>query len=263
MVQFKGQFKLMACVTGLLLFSPALLLHAQQPVETKIVVHARAADAKFVGTSMGGVNITIIDTESGKILDEGLTRGTTGDTFTLMQRPETRYMELTDEEAAKYTATLNLEEPKLVTVKATGPMAQPQSKVSVSKQLWVIPGKHIEGNGVILELPGFAVDILTPAVHSSVKPVEDGIPVRANIVMMCGCPTSDGGLWDSSKFEIKALIKKNGEKSGSFPLQFTGTSSLFEGAFKPNEPGVYELTVYAFDPRTGNAGVDKTTVFVR
>jgi hypothetical protein len=34
------------------------------------------------------------------------------------------------------------------------------------------------------------------------------IDVRANVMMMCGCPIEPGGLWDANAFEVAALIKK-------------------------------------------------------
>jgi len=38
--------------------------------------------------------------------------------------------------------------------------------------------------------------------------------------------------------------------------------STYEGMFKPELPGAYEIMVYAYDPNNGNTGLDKTTVVV-
>ena len=70
-----------------------------------------------------------------------------------------------------------------------------------------------------------------------------------------------GGLWDSSKYEIKAMIKQNGMITGTIPLLFAGPST-FKGGLKVDRTGNYEIIVYAFDPLTGNTGVDKMTVVV-
>lgn len=71
-----------------------------------------------------------------------------------------------------------------------------------------------------------------------------------------------GGLWDSSKYEIKALVKYDGRIIASAALAFTSPST-FQGEAVVTKKGVYEIFVYAFDPQTGNTGVDKTTVTVQ
>jgi len=234
-----------------------------QQVDTRLVIRAQAHDAKFIGSMMGGVAVTIKESDTGKILDRGTIRGNTGDTRKLMMEPVERYEKLSSRGAAKYATTLSLEEPTKVTIIAEGPLAQPQAAVEVTKELWIIPGEHIEGDGIIMDISGFVIDITSSSAPDAVSNTENGIPVTAKIVMMCGCPTSDGGMWDSSEFTIKALVSREGEKVGEFPLTFTGTASTFQGTFNPENPGTYNLSVYAFDPRTGNSGVDKTSIVVK
>jgi len=245
-------------LTVLILLYSSLQVLSQTP--TTVVVRAQSKDAKFIGTSMGGAYITITNADTGKILAEGVTSGSTGDTQKLVINPKRRGEPLSTPGAAKFEATLDLKEPVLVTISATGPLAQKQSQVTSTKQLWLIPGKNITGDGIILEIPGFAIDITAPRVHESVEPGK--ISIRANIVMMCGCPTANGGLWDSSEYQINAIIKRGEEKIDSVPLEFSGETSLFTGAFIPDREGTYEITVFAFHPSTGNTGVDKTTVTV-
>ena len=68
-----------------------------------------------------------------------------------------------------------------------------------------------------------------------------------------------GGLWDSSKYEIKAMVKFNGKIIETVPLSFS-SPSMFTGQATVMEKGSYEIIVYAFDPQTGNSGVDKISV---
>ena len=70
-----------------------------------------------------------------------------------------------------------------------------------------------------------------------------------------------GGLWDSSKYEIKAMVKYDGKVTDTIPLNFAGPST-FKGGLKVTRAGSYEIIVYAFDSLTGNSGVDKMTVKV-
>ncbi|MDX1618448.1 MAG: hypothetical protein R3224_06660 [Balneolaceae bacterium] len=253
--------KLSILLLAILIPIPSSLLAQSHPVPTRLVVRAQAKDAKFIGTSMGGARVEVRKAATGELLAEGRTEGSTGDTGRLMRTPKTREMTLSTPGAARFETVIELERPTLVTVRATAPMGQPQSLASSSTQLWLIPGKDITGDGVLLEIPGFAVDILAPQAHESV--LKQAIAVRANVVMMCGCPTTPGGLWDSDTYEIRALIYRDGEQVQGVPLAYAGKTSTFEGTFTPRETGTYEITVYAYHGATGNTGVDKTTVVVR
>lgn len=235
-------------------------------VPTHFTVMIRAKDAKFIGTSMAGALVTIRDADSGELLAKGVTSGSTGDTEKTMIIPLKRGETLSDGKSARFNATIDIDQPTLLEITAYGPLAQRQSSGKVSVTQWVIPGKHINsGDGILLELPGFAVDILTPPAHlqlSAAKlPVR--IEVRANVIMMCGCPVTPDGLWDANRYEVRALVKKNRKPSGGFPLAYAGEPSQFAGAMDVEGEGNYEVTVYAYDPANGNTGVDKTTVVVK
>jgi hypothetical protein len=47
------------------------------------------------------------------------------------------------------------------------------------------------------------------------------------------------------------------------PLQFAGQTSQFATELELGETGVYEATVYAYDPATGNTGLDRVTFVIR
>jgi hypothetical protein len=209
--------------------------------------------------------VVIRDAQTGQVLASGLTAGSTGNTQMLMKQPHARGMPLADEGSAKFTATLDLSEPRLVTVEVTGPQAQRQAMATSSTQLWLLPGKHIEGDGLILELPGFVVDVLDPPAHEFLKLTAGKtltVPLRANLTLMCGCPTEPKGLWDSSRYELQAQVKLNGQVLTSVPLQYAGKTSSFSADLSIQQKGAYEITVMAFDPVTGNAGLDRTTFIV-
>ncbi|WP_228558080.1 hypothetical protein [Myxococcus sp. AB056] len=244
----------------LLLFSTTALA-----AETRLVVRALARDGKFVGTSMGGVRVVLRDAQSGQVLVSGVTAGSTGNTQTLMKQPQVRGAPLADESSAKFTATLDLTEPRLVTVEVSGPLAQRQALATSTTQLWMLPGKHIEGDGLILELPGFVMKVVTPSAHEFFKLPADKkltLPLRANLTLMCGCPTEPKGLWDSNRYELQATVKHNGKPLTQLPLKYAGKTSTFEAALSVQQLGIYEVTVTAYDPITGNTGVDYTTFIV-
>jgi hypothetical protein len=72
-----------------------------------------------------------------------------------------------------------------------------------------------------------------------------------------------GGLWDSDALEITAHVVKNGEPMTEVAMKYAGAPSQFEATLPALESGLYVVTVTAFDPRNGNAGVDTTTFMVR
>lgn len=229
---------------------------------TDIVVRAISRDAKFIGDSMGGVRIILREAQSGKILAEGVTSGGTGDTKRLTETAKRREA-LATPEAAAFRATIDIDQPRLVQLEAYGPLGQPQSAITVTSQQWILPGKHIrEGNGWMVEMPGFVVDILDPAAASTIKLPTADIKLRANVVMMCGCPTSPGGLWDSNRFHITAMIEHDGKALPERPLAYSGTISQYELSFRPDTAGVYNVVVQAYDASTGNTGVDRTSFTV-
>jgi hypothetical protein len=152
---------------------------------TRITVHVLSKDAKFVGTAMGGMRVTIRDVDTGEMLAEGLTVGGTGETDRIMNQPWRRGAPLATETAARYAAAIDIDAPRHVEIAAYGPLAQLQSANTVSVTQWVVPGKHVDqGDAVLLVLPGFAVDILDPPAHTRVGSAPVKVALRANLVML-------------------------------------------------------------------------------
>lgn len=230
---------------------------------TEITVRVLAKDSKFIGTSMGGMRIILRDAQTGEILGTGLTQGTTGDTELIMHENRGSRAVISDPGAARFTATLDLDEPRLIEAEAYGPLGQPQAATRVLATQWVVPGKHITGgDGWVLEIPGLAVDVLAPPAHIRVPQAAGGVDVRANVVMMCGCPIDPGGTWDADKLEVKAIIRRDGQRIAEVPLAFAGETSQFAAKVEAAESGFYEVIVYAHDPGNGNTGLDRTTFIV-
>lgn len=250
---------LIAFMIGVGLVIAAAVPVAAEP--TDITIRVLSRDAKFVGTSMGGVQITLRDVLTDELLAEGVTAGGTGNTGRIMKSDWVRGVSLSDESAARFDATLDLDEPRLIEVVAYGPLAQRQSANRVSATQWVVPGKHLTGgDGWRLEMPGFVVDVLDPPAHLKLGGGPQTIDLVANVTMMCGCPVEPGGLWDGDGYEVVALLRRNGEAAGEAVLDYGGETSRFVARLVLDQPGSWEVTVYAHDPLTGNTGVDKTTV---
>ena len=140
---------------------------------------------------------------------------------------------------------------------------QPQAAHRAVSSQWIVPGAHLSGgDGWVIELPGFVVDILAPPAHVKL-PAETGqVALAANVVMMCGCPVEPGGLWDANGYTVKAIVNRDGKPWKSFDLAYAGTASQFSGTVPVEGPGVYDVLVYAYDPANGNTGLDRTTFIV-
>jgi len=230
---------------------------------TDITVRVISRDAKFIGTSMGGILVTLRDADTGALLAEGLTRGGTGDTDRIMTTPRERDAVIATEGAAKFSTTLDLDGPRLIEVTATGPMAQRQSANRVSATQWVVPGRDLAGgNGWMLEMPGLVVDVLAPPAHLKLSGTPQRVGLTANVTMMCGCPIEPDGVWDTDRFDVAARLLRNGEMTGETALSYAGATSQFAGTVEVAAPGAYEAIVYAHDPATGNTGLDRVTFVV-
>jgi hypothetical protein len=167
---------------------------------TEITVRVISRDAKFIGTSMGGVLVTLRDADTGELLARGKTRGGTGDTDRIMGAREPGTF-LSTPDAAKFSTTLDLDEPRRIEVTAYGPLAQRQGANRVSAVQWVVPGRDLTGgDGWVLEMPGFVVDALAPPAHVKLSGLPQAVTLRANVTMMCGCPVTPGGHWDANRY---------------------------------------------------------------
>jgi len=236
-------------------------VHAQpQPESTRVVVHAAANDAKLLHDPVGGAFIRIVDTETGEVLAEGVQRGSSGSTDKIVRQPRTRGASIyTTPDAATFKTSLMLSRPTTVRVTARGPLDYPHAQQRASKTLTLMPGQHVTGDGIELTLHGFIVEVLTPTT-GAVSPGET-IDVRARVRMMCGCPTEPGGLWDASRYTIRAeVVGPDGAIGAQSPLSFTGTTSEYEGTVTVPEGSATQLRVVAVDAERANAGTATTSL---
>jgi hypothetical protein len=248
----------------LFLFLVCTASAAQAQAEaTRLIVRAKSKDAKFIGSSIGGAYVVIRQADTGKILAEGPIEGSTGNTPRIMEQARERYTQLSDAETAGFTTSLQLEKPLFVTVELLAPHNQPGARVQAQTQLWLIPGKHIEGDGLVLEVPGFIVNVLSPQTHETLT-AGKALLVKANVVMMCGCPISPGGMWDAGGYQVEALLYQGGKLLRKAPMQVKDKNNTFEASIAAGmASGLYELIITAYDPKTGNTGVDKVNFMLQ
>lgn len=236
-------------------------------VDTDITVRALSRDAKFVGSGMGGARVVLRDAQTGEVLASGMTTGGTGDTAKLMHEDRGRRAQMADDSDAAYRVTLDLDEPRLITAEVSGPRVQPGAGSAASATQWVIPGRHLSaGDGWVIELPGFVVDVLVPPgqrpAPRTAETDAETVTIEAQVVMTCGCPVTPAGRWDADQYEVAMLVSRDGDAVVEVAMTHTGTDSRFAGELPVADAGVHEITVFAYDPRTGNTGLDRTTIIV-
>ena len=230
--------------------------------QTQITVRVIAKDGKFLGDDIGGSLITIRNVQTGELLAKGYTRGGSGNTTEIMQTARLWSQPIPTDEASDFTARLDLDEPCLIEVTAYGPLGGLQSAHKVSATQWVIPGKEITGgDGLLLVMPGLLVQVVEPITHMNLASLPAQINFAANVTMMCGCPISPGGVWDSKDFEVGAQIRKDGRLIDEVKLTYAGQTSQFKGSYTVKRKGYYEADVYAYQPGTGNTGTGRVTFF--
>lgn len=238
-------------VAGLVLMASAA---ATEP--THVMVRAQAQDAKFIGDQMGGVQVTLTDARTGKVLAAGLIKGGTGDTARIVRMPRSRGDRITDAATAGFEATLDISEPTLVRADAVGPIGKPQSSTKVSSSLWVVPGHDVGGDGWVLAFPGLVVEPSAAAAGTG------GLNLQAHVSLMCGCPIETGGLWDAANYTVSAVLIRHGKTIAQTPLTFTGRTGDFAATMPRPSPGRYSVRFVASDAKTLNTGVVEQTVQV-
>jgi hypothetical protein len=155
-----------------------------EKIATKIIVRVVSRDSKVIGSGVGGAFVRIKNLETGEVLAQGKQEGGTGDTDRIMVQPRRRGEPLYGTpDAASFQAEILLEKPTRVEIYTEAPFAYPQAIQKGSKTLTLIPGKHILGEGVIIELNGLIINIVSPSPKESVKKGER-VLVRAEVRML-------------------------------------------------------------------------------
>ena len=95
------------------------------------MIRAKARDAKFIGTSLGGAHIIIRNKLNQRILAEGNTTGSTGNTDLIMKTPKVRGNSIADEQTGGFMAAIDIEEPTFVNIEVISPLNSKQAQAVV------------------------------------------------------------------------------------------------------------------------------------
>jgi len=221
---------------------------AQQVVVTVRVV---SRDAKIIGSGVGGARVIIRNAVTGQVLASGSQEGGTGNTGRIVRDPHVRGELIYDgPDAARFTATIAIDTPTVVEVIGEGPLGIAHAMQRAMKSVLLVPGQDIMGDGIVLELHGFIVEVLQPTSLS-----RDMTTVVARVRMLCGCPLTPGGLWDADRVVVEANVFQDGRLVRRAPLAYAGEENMFSGKISLADlPAGAALVVIAVDPTRVNFG---------
>ncbi|HEX2202063.1 MAG TPA: hypothetical protein VHG91_02140 [Longimicrobium sp.] len=235
---------------------------------TNVLVRVQAKGGKFLGPDIGYSRVTIRDVASGAVLAQGVAAGGSGALATKFAAGASREVIVTPQTSgaatvqwlsapagtAGLTAALQLDAPTLVEISATGLAGGLPSGPSVSQRMWITPGADLtEEPGVVLVIPGLAVQILSPSVS---KPAAAPLQVTAWVTMMCGCKIDPSLPWHPAQFAVTARVRQlDGDFVIEVPLDYVKTSTFVTPApLTLAGAGNYELIVGAVQAAEGNVG---------
>jgi hypothetical protein len=219
---------------------------------TRVNVRVVAHDAKIIGDGVGGAKVTIQDPATGRILAEGIQQGSTGDTRSIMVEARSRASSVYDTDgAAVFTAELALDGPTVLDFIGEGPLGFEHAMQRTVKRMLVVPGEDILGDGVVLELHGFIVEVVAPDAFPGAGTAE----VTARVRMLCGCTHTPGGMWDANRIEVSARLYAGKVLIRETRLGYAGEPNMFSGGLSLD--GVAEggyVVVVVSDPDRENFG---------
>lgn len=235
--------------TGALLLAVWLAFTSPASAEpTRVVVRVLSQDGKFIGDHTGGARVTIRNAKTGRVLARGITKGGTGDTDLIM-RAAGRATTIRTADSAMFDATVDVTEPTLAELEVEGPIGRPQSLMRVASQHWILPGEAVaDGNGWLVELPGLAI---TPSVIRR----GNELTILAKVELMCGCPITPGGVWDSADYRVRTMLRSGDVRLSTTVLPFASSPGTFGGSVVVPSGGRLTLDLHAVNLKTGNSGL--------
>ncbi len=228
---------------------------------TRVMVRVTSHDAKIIGSGVGGARVTIRDARTGAVLAEGVQEGGTGNTSLIMGSRDRGASVYDTEGAAGFLAELDIREPTWVEITGEGPLGTPDALRRTTSTTLLIPGRDVLGDGIVLELRGFTVELREPAEGARLR-AGTSVDVLARVTMLCGCPTSPGGIWDSDGFEIVARVLRNGVVQSETPLSYAGETSMHSATIPGLDAGDVVLEILAVDEAKGNFGIARRSFVV-
>ena len=230
--------------------------HLNDPKSTKILVRVVAHGALVLGREVGGARVTITDLMTKQVLATGIQEGDAGDQNQIMRTPHLMEEPVySAKPAAAFTTTLALQHPTLVEVAAEGPLAYPDSMRRTAMTVLLIPGQDLSGDGIVLHLNGYIVQIEHPKAGEPLM-AKDDVNLKASVRTLSGTSVRPHGDWDSRKIRIYGELLIGGRIVERLQLFYSNDTGTFDAPFfvplDKEAPDGITLRVVAADTAAGN-----------
>jgi hypothetical protein len=230
--------------------------HLNDPKSTKILVRVVAHGAMVLGREVGGARVTITDLMTKQVLAIGIQEGDAGDQNQIMRTPHLMEEPVySAKPAAAFTTTLALQRPTLVEVAAEGPLAYPDSMRRTAMTVLLIPGQDLSGDGIVLHLNGYIVQIEHPKAGEPLR-AKDDVNLKASVRTLSGTSVRPHGDWDSRKIRIYGELLIGGRIVERLQLFYSNDTGTFDAPFfvplDKEAPDGITLRVVAADTAAGN-----------
>jgi hypothetical protein len=230
--------------------------HLNDPKPTKILVRVVAHGAMVLGREVGGARVTITDLATKQVLASGIQEGEAGDQNQIMRTPHLMEEPVySARPAAAFTTTLALQRPTLVEVAAEGPLAYPESMRRTAMTVMLIPGQDLSGDGIVLPLNGYIVQIEHPKAGEPLN-AKDDVNLKASVRTLSGTLVRPHGDWDSRKIRIYGELLIGNRIIERLQLFYAHDTGTFDAPFfvplDKEAPDGITLRVVAADTAAGN-----------
>jgi len=230
--------------------------HLNDPKPTTVLVRVVAHGAMVLGRDVGGARVTITDLETKQVLATGIQQGDAGDQIQIMRTPHLMEEPVySARPAAAFTTALTLQRPTLVEVAAEGPLAYPASMRRAAKTVLLIPGQDLTGDGIVLHLNGYIVQIEHPKAGEPLIAKND-VALKASVRTLSGTLVRPHGDWDSRKIRIYGEVVIGERIVQRLQLFYSNDTKTFDSPFfVPHDteaPDGITLRVVVGDSAAGN-----------
>ena len=230
--------------------------HLNDPKPTKILVRVVAHGALVLGREVGGARVTITDLATTQVLATGIQEGEAGDQNQIMRTPHLMEEPVySARPAAAFMTTLTLERPTLVEVAAEGPLAYPQSMRRTAMTVLLVPGQDLSGDGIVLHLNGYIVQIEHPKAGEPLM-AKDDVNLKASVRTLSGTLVRPHGDWDSRKIRIYGDVLVGERIVERLQLFYSNDTGTFDAPFfvplDKDAPDGITVRVVAADAAAGN-----------
>lgn len=230
--------------------------HLNDPKMTTVLVRVVAHGAMVLGRDVGGARVSITDVETKQVLATGIQEGEAGDQNQIMRTPHLMEEAVySSRPAAAFKTTIELRRPTLVEVAAEGPLAYPSSIRRTAKTILLIPGQDLTGDGIVLHLNGYIVQIEHPKAGEPLIAKED-VKLQASVRTLSGALVRPHGDWDSRKIKIYGELLIGDRIIERLQMFYSNDTGTFDSPFfvpvDNAAPDGVTLRVIAADVAAGN-----------